>query len=216
MYSNNQKGVIAEAVIAAEAIKLGIAVLEPVAEHTRYDLAFDLDGRLLRIQCKWANCKGAVVCVNLAGYRLSGRGSVRSTYSADEIDAVAAYCHEIGRVYLLPISLIAGRSGLQLRLRPPKNAQRAAINWAAKYELSQGAVAQLARAPAWHAGGHRFESGQLHPPDERRAPSAITVRAHEFRNHFGYYMERAEAGEEITVTRRGRPTVTLVASRGVE
>ena len=211
MYSNNQKGAIAEAVIAAEAIKLGIAVLEPVAEHTRYDLAFDLGGRLLRVQCKWANCKGDVVYVHLAGYRLSGRGSVRSTYSADEIDAVAAYCHELERVYLLPIGLVAGRSGLQLRLCPPRNAQRAAINWATKYELSQGAVAQLARAPAWHAGGHRFESGQLHPPGDTPAPTGTTVGAHRFRNHFGYYMERAAAGEAITVTRRGKPTVKLVA-----
>ena len=39
----------------------------------------------------------------------------------------------------------------------------------------------------------------------------LTVGAHEFRNHFGWYMERAEAGERITVTKRGRPTVQLMA-----
>jgi prevent-host-death family protein len=32
----------------------------------------------------------------------------------------------------------------------------------------------------------------------------ITVGAHLFRNHFGYWMERAAAGEEILITRRGR------------
>ncbi len=42
------------------------------------------------------------------------------------------------------------------------------------------------------------------------ADDTTTVGAHQFRNHFGYYMERAEAGEEILVTRRGRPTVRLV------
>ena len=36
------------------------------------------------------------------------------------------------------------------------------------------------------------------------------VGAHEFRNHFGYFMERAELGEEILVTRRGKPVVRLV------
>jgi prevent-host-death family protein len=30
------------------------------------------------------------------------------------------------------------------------------------------------------------------------------VGAHEFRNHFGYYMERAAAGEEILIKRRGK------------
>ena len=40
-----------------------------------------------------------------------------------------------------------------------------------------------------------------------------TVGAHEFRNRFGWYMERAAAGETFQVTRRGRPTVTLAPSR---
>ena len=36
------------------------------------------------------------------------------------------------------------------------------------------------------------------------------VGAHEFRNQFGYFMERAELGDEILVTRRGKPIVRLV------
>jgi prevent-host-death family protein len=39
--------------------------------------------------------------------------------------------------------------------------------------------------------------------------STAEVGAHEFRNHFGWYMERAAAGEEILVTRRGRPYARL-------
>jgi hypothetical protein len=35
--------------------------------------------------------------------------------------------------------------------------------------------------------------------------SSVTVGANQFRNHFGWYMERAAAGEEIAVTRRGKP-----------
>jgi prevent-host-death family protein len=44
-----------------------------------------------------------------------------------------------------------------------------------------------------------------------RAPSTHSVGAHEFREHFGWYMERAAAGEEIAVTRRGKPYVRLIA-----
>jgi len=36
---------------------------------------------------------------------------------------------------------------------------------------------------------------------------ATVVGAHKFRNHFGYYMERVAAGEEVLVTRRGKPLV---------
>jgi len=35
------------------------------------------------------------------------------------------------------------------------------------------------------------------------------VGAHRFRNHFGYYMERAAAGAEVLVSRHGKPYVRL-------
>jgi prevent-host-death family protein len=35
------------------------------------------------------------------------------------------------------------------------------------------------------------------------------VGAHEFRNHFGYYMEQAAAGADILVRRRGKPYTRL-------
>jgi len=35
------------------------------------------------------------------------------------------------------------------------------------------------------------------------------VGAHKFRNHFGYYMEQAAAGAEISISRRGRPYARL-------
>jgi prevent-host-death family protein len=36
------------------------------------------------------------------------------------------------------------------------------------------------------------------------------VGAHEFRNHFGYHLERAADGHEVLVSRRGRPYVRLI------
>jgi hypothetical protein len=46
MLSTNQKGAIAETKIAAEATALGIPVLRPIVEHGRYDLAFEIEGRI--------------------------------------------------------------------------------------------------------------------------------------------------------------------------
>ena len=140
--NSNQKGAIAEAAAAFHAIRAGITVLEPVAEHCRYDLAFDLGHRIIRVQCKWAPRKGDVIAVHLSGFRLTSRGSVRSTCGEDEIDAVAAYCADTDQSYLLPANLVAGRSALQLRLAAPRNGQRAALNWAADYSFP-GAIAQL-------------------------------------------------------------------------
>jgi prevent-host-death family protein len=196
--TSNDKGNIAEAAIALEAIKLGVEVLKPVAEHGRYDLAFDLGDRIVRVQCKWARLEGAVVCINLVGYRLTSRGSVRSKYRADEIDAVAAYCEALDQVYLLPADAVAGRSAFYLRTQPAKNSQRAAINWAEQYLLS-GAIAQLGE----RVSGTHEVAGSSPAGSTPQADGNVTVGAHLFRNHFGYWMERAAAGDEILITRRG-------------
>jgi prevent-host-death family protein len=204
-HSTNRKGNIAEAEIAAAAVRLGIDVLKPLVEHGRYDLAFDLGNQLLRVQCKWAPCKGDVVLVNLAGFRYTSQGYVRSTYSIDEIDAVAAYCGDLDRCYLLPASLVADMRAIHLRLSPPRNAQRAALNWADRYELS-GAVAQ------WEErlrGTQEVTGSSPVSSTSHEEHSSVQVGAHVFRNHFGWYMQRAHAGEEILITRRGRPHARL-------
>jgi hypothetical protein len=140
-WTPSQKGAIAESAIAAAAVELGIGVYRPLVEGGRYDLIFDMGSRLLRIQCKWALSRGEVVFVQLATSRLTPAGYRRTTYSSEEIDAVAAYCLPLRTCYFLPISLVAGRSGVQLRLSPSKNNQRSGIHSAQAYEL--GAIAQL-------------------------------------------------------------------------
>jgi prevent-host-death family protein len=56
------------------------------------------------------------------------------------------------------------------------------------------------------------EAGGSSPPSSTPAEAAATVclGAHEFRNHFGYYLERAAAGDEVHVTRRGKPYARLL------
>jgi len=56
-------------------------------------------------------------------------------YTLDEVDAIAAYCPEIDRSYLLPTSLSCGRRMVHLRIGPSRNNQRARINWADDFEL---------------------------------------------------------------------------------
>jgi prevent-host-death family protein len=208
---SNHKGAVAEAKIAAAAIELGIPVLKPMSEHGRYDLVFEVGTRLLKVQCKWANRRGDVVAVHLGGSYLSPRGYVRSTYRADEIDLIAAYCGDLEQCYPLPIGLVAGQHMVHLRLAPAKNRQRAALNWAADHQFP-GAIAQLGErghGMAEVVGSSPTGSTQSSPLAE-----GVEVGAHEFRNRFGWYMERASAGEEFLVTRRGKPYVRLVpASR---
>ncbi len=211
MHSSNHKGAVAEAAIAYEAIELGVVVFKPLSEHSRADLVFEVGGTLLRVQCKTARRRGDVLIVNLVSSWHTPGGYVRHRYRPGELELVAAHCPELRRNFLIPFAHVEGMSGIQLRLVPPKNGQRAAIHFAATYEF-RGAVAQLARAPAWHAGGRGFESPSSTPSLPTRFPQGTreTVGAHLFRNHFGYYLERAAAGDEILISRRGKPYARLL------
>ena len=197
---------MAEAKIAAAAIELGVSVLKPMSEHGRYDLVFDIGERLLRVQCKWANRKGDVVSIYFGGSYLSPQGYVRSTYTADEVDAIAAYCAELDECYLLPIELVAGQYGMHLRLAPARNGQRAGLHFADEY-LFSGAVAQLGERR--HGMAEATGSNPV-SSTAQTVPDSEIVGAHDFRCLFGWYAQRAAAGHEIMVTRRGKPYVRLV------
>jgi PD-(D/E)XK endonuclease len=146
--TTDQKGAIAEAAIALAALELGIAVSKPVVERP-YDLIFELEARLVRVQCKWAVRYGEVIIVRCYGARRNAEGLLRRLYSPNEIDAFAAYCAELRRCYFFPIETFPNRRALRLRLSPPRNNQRLGINWAEQYEFAatlgrhHGAIAQL-------------------------------------------------------------------------
>ena len=141
MSQTTQKGAIAEAAITLMAIEMDIVVLRPAIEGRRYDLVFDVDDRLYRVQCKWARRQGAVLIVNLESCRHTPHGYVRTMYDRTEIDAVVAYSQELKRCYWLPIEVVEGMRAISLRLAPTANNQQLAINYAADYEF--GAIAQL-------------------------------------------------------------------------
>jgi hypothetical protein len=201
--NSNHKGNVAELAIAKEAASLGLSVFAPLTEHERYDLILGIKDRLLRVQCKWASCREDVIYVRLKSSRHSPtRGYIVATYGQSEIDAVAVYCGDLDRCYLLPIDLVADCGVITLRVKPTRNKQRAALNWAAEYEF-RGAVAQLAERVDGIDEAEGSNPSSSIPSDEA-APAFEEVGAHQFRNHFGYYMERAAAGAEILVRRRGR------------
>jgi hypothetical protein len=200
----NVKGNVAEMEIVLAATKLGLTVFTPAGEHGRADLVLEIGQQLHRVQCKWGRLSAdrATVVVGVEANRSTPGGYVRTKYEAAEVELLAVYCGDLDRCYLLPQSLFVGKRAVQLRLAPPKNGQRSCINLAEQYEFD-GAVAQLARAPAWHAGGRGFESPQLHsePP--------VTIGSDEFRNRLGYYLDLAAEGQELNITRWGHRYLRL-------
>lgn len=206
-HNPNHKGNVAELAIAKEAARLGLSVSMPLTEHERYDLIIGIGGGLLRVQCKWGRKVGDVVVAKLCRSRRGPDGFIRQKYSASEVDAFGIYCGDLDECFLVPIEIVDGQWSMQLRLEPTRNGQRAALHFAEEYRL--GAVAQLAERSDGirKAEGSNPSSSTNQIPSN--APSSEEVGAHQFRNHFGYYMERAAAGTEILVSRRGKPYTRL-------
>ncbi len=125
---------------------------------------------------------------------------------ASEVDAFGVYCGDLDECFLIPIEVVNGQWSLQLRLRPTRNGQRASLHFADKYRL--GAVAQLEE----RSDGIRKVEGSSPSSSTQCGVDKISpeeVGAHKFRNHFGYYMERAAAGTDILIRRRGKPYARL-------
>ncbi len=132
-------------------------------------------------------------------------GYRRRSYAAHEIDLVAVYCHDLDRCYLLPVELAAERRAIWLRLTAARNEQRACINLASNFEFS-GAVAQLEERSA----GSRQVRGSSPLSSTRRGTDPLELKANDFRNRFGQYMEGVAGGQTTLITRHGRPLARLV------
>ncbi len=136
MLTTDQKGALAECAIAYAAIEVGVGVFRPLSDGARYDLIFDVGHRLIRVQCKTAVLHGDVLAVPWYSARRNRHGFAKRLYTADEIDAVAAYSPDLRKCFLLPIERFGTRTHVQLRLAPSKNNQRQGINWADDFELA--------------------------------------------------------------------------------
>jgi hypothetical protein len=132
----SQKGAVAEAAITAAAVELGLVVLRPVCEGHRYDIMFDFDPQVMRVQCKLARRHSGVLSVQLQTSRCTPAGYIRTSYTAAEVDVIAAYSPEIHRSFLIPISEVSERRSVHLRLEPTKNNQAQRIKWARDYDFA--------------------------------------------------------------------------------
>jgi hypothetical protein len=203
--TTNDKGHVAELEIAAAATRLGIPVLRPLTDHGRCDLAFDAGARLWRVQCKWGHLSpdGDVVIARTGTNHWSSGRFVCGTYTEAEVDLFAIYCQDLDRCYLLPVSLVAGKHQIRLRLTPARNGQQACTNLASDFEF-HGAIAQL---------GERLHGMQevvgSSPTSSTSVPEPVAVGSNPFRDQLGYWMDLVAAGQEIVITRHGKPRVRL-------
>ena len=126
----SQIGERAEAAVLAALVRAGKQVLVPFGGQRRYDLVFEEDGRLVKVQCKSGReRKGAIV---FRTYSV-GRGPARDYL--EDADIFGVCCHDRNEVYLVPVSEVPPR-GAHLRLSRARNGQQSGVRWASRYLLT--------------------------------------------------------------------------------
>jgi hypothetical protein len=126
-------GLRSEAAILAELVRRGYAVLLPFGVNQRYDLVLDLDGRLVKAQCKTGRLRNGVIRFRTSSVMTTKTRNVRRGYSG-EVDVFLVFCPETKSVYCVPEAKAAGNH-MHLRVDPCRNRQQQGVNWASDYEL---------------------------------------------------------------------------------
>jgi PD-(D/E)XK endonuclease len=129
-------GDLSEAMVIAAFVRHGYLVSIPFGENHRYDLIADDGNQLLRIQVKTGRLRDGVikfVCCSSHQHRRSGPTATRPYFG--QVEYLAVFCPETGKVYLLPESELVA-TGSHLRIAPTLNRQVRNIRWAAEYELA--------------------------------------------------------------------------------
>ena len=131
-----KKGDLAELRVAADLVARGCEISIPFGEDISYDLVADFEGRLHRVQVKYAKSDGRVIVVRCRSHSLT-KGKIRQTkiYNATMVEWIAVFDVTTDRCYYVPSWMLGseGHSILHLRLVPTTNRQSLRIRRAEDY-----------------------------------------------------------------------------------
>lgn len=114
--------------------QLNIVLSKPITSDSRYDFIADVNGKLLRIQCKSSSVSEDGTYIQF-GCRSTGKGAngnYQLPYNKDEIDYFYT-CYN-GVSYLVPVEE-CGSTSKHLRFSAKET--RPSISWAEDYEISK-------------------------------------------------------------------------------
>lgn len=114
--NTNERGSLSEGIILAEALRCGFTVSVPWGNKARYDLILEIEGELIKIQCKTGKLVNDSIRVKLTSSYLTSSGSVMHGYTKQDVDYFAIYCPQNNKKYLLPISEVVGQKSINLRI----------------------------------------------------------------------------------------------------
>jgi hypothetical protein len=141
------KGDIAEQATILEALKRGWGVLKPIGDRLPYELVFDVEGSLIRVQVKYAwfyEPDGNFIIDNRRT-KTNRRQMRRQSYSLTDFDFALVHIAKLELFYVFPVEVFIGYPGqihlveADKRQRKPRSAEyrdawQLISNWAAREE----------------------------------------------------------------------------------
>lgn len=133
MNTTKQKGLVTELLCQLDFSKLGILLSAPITEDSRYDFIADVNGNLIRIQCKTCSVteNGEAIEFATRSIQLNSKRTNVRTYSKKEIDYF--YTSYVGQGYLIPVEK-ANTSYKILRLDNTSHVL-STMDWARNYKI---------------------------------------------------------------------------------
>ncbi|HYZ17706.1 MAG TPA: group I intron-associated PD-(D/E)XK endonuclease [Candidatus Acidoferrum sp.] len=127
-------GDVSEMIVAAALTLAGYDVLKPLGESVRYDLVIDDGEKFFRVQVKTGRLRRGVIRFNTCSTH-GHRGKPSRPYFG-QVEFIAVYCPDTGKVYLVPESDLTRVHG-SLRVAATLNNAQKGVRWAVDYELRE-------------------------------------------------------------------------------
>lgn len=132
--TSKEKGNLTELQCMTEFYKAGYKVSIPYGENSRYDMILDVNGHLLRIQCKTSRFVSDECFIFVCrSTRVNSKGTQSIRYTKDEIDYFSTFYN--GKCYLVPVEECGNEK--KLRFCYPPSGQKAGISLAEHYEFDK-------------------------------------------------------------------------------
>lgn len=127
------KGHLAAQKVELRAAEKGVVCSNP-SIPCRYDRILDVDGKLVRVQVKYAARKPShsVGAVSAKLYHTTRAGKDQ-VYQRGEVDALLVYIPHIDKVLWFPEDVFIGKKFLNIRYEPAKNGQTKGCLMAEEY-----------------------------------------------------------------------------------
>ena len=136
MNETNQKGLVTETYCQLAFTQLGIMLSKPISHDCRYDYIADINGKLIRIQCKTSHLKegGNSILFKTESIRGTTSQTIERVYTEEEIDYFYTWYNGIS--YLVPVSECGTRFSLYINEEVKAN-NKSLLKFGKDYELKK-------------------------------------------------------------------------------